>query len=124
LQVNADQVARSPIISVGQCIEKICGTWNFFGRVEPSTTEDTEAMVTDRAAFYNMLFATTGIPSKKEDYKISELRVLFEVHLRFACVEQDSMFATLLQMCNNYEQGLIDYSEIGKSRPRMRISWL
>jgi hypothetical protein len=27
-------------------------------------------------------------------------------------------------MCNDYEQGLMDNSEIGKLRPRMVISWL
>jgi hypothetical protein len=109
---------------VGQCIEKIRETWNFFGRMGPNTTVDTEATVNDRATFYSTLFAATGIPPKKEDYKVSELRVLFEVHLRFACVEQDSVFAALLQMCNDYEQGLTQYNETGKSRPRMKISWL
>jgi hypothetical protein len=100
-----------------QCIEKIRETWNFFGRVGPSIAADMEAMVNDRAAFYSTLFVATGIPPKKEDYKILELRVLFDVYLRFACVEQDSMFAALLQVCNDYEQGLIQYSETGKSRP-------
>jgi hypothetical protein len=46
-----------------------------------------EEIVGRRAAFYSTLFAYTGIPPKKEEYKLSELRTLFEVHLRFACVE-------------------------------------
>jgi hypothetical protein len=88
---------------VGQCIEKIRETWNSFGRVGPNTVVDMEATANDRAAFYSTLFAATWIPLKKEDYKVSELRVFFEVHLCFACVEQDSVFAALLQMCNDYE---------------------
>jgi hypothetical protein len=76
VQVNVDQVAKSPIIPIGQ------------------------------------------------DYKKSELRVLFEVHLHFVCVEHDSLFVALLQMYNDYEQGLTNYIENGKLRPRMTISWL
>jgi hypothetical protein len=53
----------------------------------PSTATDTEEIVARRAAFYGTLFACIGIPQKKEEYKFSELRTLFEVHLRFACME-------------------------------------
>jgi hypothetical protein len=58
--------------------------WDFFGRVGPSTTTDTKEIVARRAAFYGTLFACTGIPPKKEEYKLSELKTLFEVPLRFA----------------------------------------
>ena len=40
-----------------------------------------EEIVAQKAAFYGTLFACTRIPPKKEEYKLSELRTLFEVHL-------------------------------------------
>jgi hypothetical protein len=61
----------------------------FSRRVESNTARTTMATVNDRAAFYNTLLATIRILLKKEDYKILEVRVLFEVHLHFACMEKD-----------------------------------
>jgi hypothetical protein len=63
--------------------------WEFFGRVGLSIAIDIEEIVAWRVAFYGTLFAYIGIPLKKEEYKLSELRTLFEVHLRFACIERN-----------------------------------
>jgi hypothetical protein len=100
--------------------------WDFFGRVGPTTAIDTEEIVAQRAAFYGTLFAYTGIPPKKEEYKLSELRTLFEVHLRFAYMEQNGVFEVVLRMCTDYDSGLTRYSGSGNptSRPKMTISWL
>jgi hypothetical protein len=82
--------------------------------------------VARRAAFYGTLFACTGISPKKEEYKLSELRTLFEVHLRYACMEQNGVFKAVLRMCIDYDSGLTRYSGSGNltSRPKMTISWL
>jgi hypothetical protein len=124
--VNNDRIARSPIVLVRQCLQKIRDMWEFFGRVGPSTATDTEEIVARRAAFYGTLFACTGIPPKKEEYKPSELRTLFEVHLRYACMEQNGVFEAVLRMCTDYDSGLTRYSGSGNptSRPKMTISWL
>jgi hypothetical protein len=124
--VNNNRVARSPIIPVRQCLQKIRDMWEFFGRVGPSTATDTEEVVAQRVAFYGTLFACTGIPPKKEEYKLSELRTLFEVHLRFACIEQNWMFTEVLRMYSDYDSGFTRYSASGNptSRPKMTISWL
>jgi hypothetical protein len=100
--------------------------WEFFGRVGPSTATDPEEIVARRAAFYGTLFACTGIPPKKEEYKLSELRTLFEVHLQYACMEQNGVFEEVLRMCTEYDSGLTYYSGSGNptSRPKMTISWL
>jgi hypothetical protein len=78
-----------------------------------------------RVAFYSTLFAYTGIPLKKEEYKLSELRTLFEVHLRFACVEQNGVFEAVLRMCIDYDSGLTRYSGSGTptSKLKILISW-
>jgi hypothetical protein len=124
--VNNDRVARSPIVPVCQCLQKIRDIWEFFGRVGTSTATDTEEIVARRAAFYGTLFACTGIPPKKEEYKLSELRTLFEVHLRYACMEHNGVFEAVLRMCTDYDSGLTRYSGSGNptSRPKMTISWL
>jgi hypothetical protein len=124
--VNNDCVARSPIVPVCQCLQKIRDMWEFFGRVGPNTAIDTEEIVARRAAFYGTLFACTGIPPKKEEYKLSELRTSFEVHLRYACMEQNGVFEAVLRMCIDYDSGLTCYSGSGNptSRPKMTISWL
>jgi hypothetical protein len=82
--------------------------------------------VTRRTAFYGTLFACTGIPPKKEEYKLSELITLFEVHLWFACMEQNRMFRNVLLMCTNYDSGFTRYSASGNPtfRVKMTISWL
>jgi hypothetical protein len=99
--------------------------WEFFGRVGPSTATDTEEIVAQRAAFYGTLFSCTGIPPK-EEYKLLELRTLFEVHLRYACMEQNGVFEAVLHMYTDYDSGLTHYSGSGNptSRPKMTISWL
>jgi hypothetical protein len=124
--MNNDRVARSPIVLVRQCLQKIRDMWDFFGRVGPSTATDTEEIVARRAAFYGTLFACTGIPPKKEEYKLSELRTLFEVHLRFACMEQNGVFKAVLHMYTDYNSGLTRYSgsENLTSRSKMTIYWL
>jgi hypothetical protein len=124
--VNNDRVVRSPIVPIRQCLQNFRDMWDFFGRVGPSTATDTEEIVGPRAAFYGTLFACTGIPPKKEEYKLSELRTLFEVHLRFACMEQNGVFEAVLRMCTDYDSGLTRYSGNGNptSRPKMTISWL
>jgi hypothetical protein len=100
--------------------------WEFFGRVGPSTAADIEEIVARRAAFYGTLFACTRIPPKKEEYKLSELRTLFEVYLRFACIEWNGVFEAMLRMCTDYDSGLMRYSASRNptSRPKMIISWL
>jgi hypothetical protein len=87
---------------------------------------DTEEIVARRATFYGTLFACTGIPPEKEEYKLSELKTLFEVHLWFACMEQNGVFEAMLRMCIDYDSGLTCYSGSGNpiSRPKMTISWL
>jgi hypothetical protein len=62
--------------------------------------------VARRAAFYGTMFACTEIPPKKEEYKLSELRTLFEVHLRYACMEHNGVFEAVLRMCTDYDSGL------------------
>ena len=60
---------------------QIWDTRNFFGKVEPSTCINTEAIVVDRATFYGTLFACTGIASKVETCNaasISPLRSIKE----------------------------------------------
>jgi hypothetical protein len=74
--------------------------------VGPSKEIDMEETVVQRAAFYSLLFAYTGIPPKKEEYKFLRLRVLFEVHLRFACVERNTMFEVVLHVCMEYDSNL------------------
>jgi hypothetical protein len=98
----------------------------YFGKVRLSTPDDTETTVEDRAAFYGTLFASTCIPPSKEEYKLSELRALFQIFLRFACLERDVVFDAVLRMCADYDRGLTEYSENrrSKSRPRLAISWL
>jgi hypothetical protein len=100
--------------------------WEFFGRIGPSTAIDTVEIVARRATFYGTLFACTGIPPKKEEYKFSELRTLFEVYLRFACMEQNRMFEDVLCVCTDYDNGFTRYSASRNptSRPKMTISWL
>jgi hypothetical protein len=124
--VNSERVARSPIIPVGQCLSKIREMWMYFGKVGSSTPDDTEVTVEDRAAFYGTLFASTGIAPSKEEYKLSELRALFQIFLRFACLERDVVFNAVLRMCTDYDRGITEYSESrrSKSRPRLAISWL
>jgi hypothetical protein len=124
--VNNDRVARSPIILVRQCLQKIRDMWEFFGRVGPSIATDTEEIVARRAAFYGTLFACTGIPPKKQEYKLSKLRTPFELHLWFACMEQNEVFEAMLRMYTDYDSGLTHYSGSGNltSRPKMTISWL
>jgi hypothetical protein len=98
----------------------------YFGKVGSSIPDDIEATVEDRAAFYGILFASTGIPSSTEEYKLSELRALFQIFLRFACLKRDVVFDSVLRMCTDYDMGLTEYSESrhSKSRPRLAISWL
>ena len=124
--MNNDCIARSPIVPVRQCLQKIKDIWDFFGRVGPYTATNTEDIVAQRAAFYGTLFACTGIPPKKEEYKLSELKTLFDVHLRFACMEQNGVFEAVLCMCTDYDSGWTHYSSSGNltSRPKMTISWL
>jgi hypothetical protein len=124
--VNNEHVARSPIIPVGQSLSKIRETWMYFGKVGSSTPDDMKATVEDRAAFYGTLFASTYIPPSTEEYKLSELRALFHIFLRFVCLEWDVVFDAVLRMCVDYDRGLTEYSENkrSKSRPRLAISWL
>jgi hypothetical protein len=98
--------------------------WEFFGRIEPNTANDTEETVARRIAFYDTLFACTGIPPKREEYKLSKLKTLFEVHLRFACMELNRMFKEVLRMCTDYDSGFTRYSASGNptSRPKITIS--
>jgi hypothetical protein len=49
----------------------------FFGKMGSSIQNDMIAMVGDQAAFYGTLFASTGIPPSKEEYKLLELITLF-----------------------------------------------
>jgi hypothetical protein len=106
VQVNSERVARSPIIPVGQCLSKIREMWMYFGKVGSSTPDDTEVTVEDRAAFYGTLFASTGIAPSKEEYKLLELRALFQIFLRLACLERDVVFNAVLRMCTDYDRGI------------------
>jgi hypothetical protein len=63
--VNNDQIAQCPIISVGECLTKIGETWVNFGKVRPTSKNDTEADVANCAWFYLTLFAATWILPKK-----------------------------------------------------------
>ena len=98
----------------------------YFGKVGSSTPDDTKATVEDQAAFYGTLFASIGILPSKEEYKLSELRALFQIFLRFACLEWDVVFDVVFCMCADYDRGLMEYSgnRRSKSRPRLAISWL
>jgi hypothetical protein len=98
----------------------------YFGKVGSSTPDDTEVTEEDRAAFYGTLFASTGIPPSKEEYKLLELRALFQIFLRFACLERDIVFDAVLRMCTDYDRDITEYSKSrhSKSRPRLAISWL
>ena len=122
--MNNDRVAQSSIVPVRQCLQKIMDMWDVFERMEPSMATNTEEIVAQRAAFYGILFVCIRIPSKKEEYKLSELRIFFEVHLWFACMEQNGVFKAVLCMCTNYNNGLIHYSGSGNptSKSKMTIS--
>jgi hypothetical protein len=98
----------------------------YFGQVEPASKHDIESIVEDQANFYCMLFAATGIPPMKEDYKLSDLKIQFDVHLRFACVEDENVFRTILRMSTNFNMGLTFYSKGRnlRSNSRMAITWL
>ena len=113
-------------MTVGQCLRKIRETWNFFGRVGPSTTKDLQAIINDRARFYTTLHAATGIPPTEEHSKLSALRTKFEVHLRYACMTNDIDFEAVLRMCDDYDAGLTRFSKLEnhKASSKMVISWL
>ena len=98
----------------------------YFGKVGLSTPNDTEVTVEDRAAFYGTLYARTSLAPSKEEYKLLELRALFQIFLQFACLERDVVFDVVLHMCSDYDRGIMEYSEsrCSKSRPRLAISWL
>ena len=98
----------------------------YFGQVGPTSKHDTESIVEDRASFYSTFFATTRILPKKEEYKLSELKTQFEVHLRLACVEEENIFRAMLWMCTDYNMELTLYSKRGnpRSKSRMAITWL
>ena len=95
-------------------------------KVGSSIPDDIEVMVENRAAFYGTLFASTCIAPSKEEYKLLELIALFQIFLRFACMERDVVFNVVLRMCIDYDRGITEYSESrrSKSRPRLAISWL
>ena len=121
-----DRVARCALVTVGQTLEKIRATWIYFGRVGPSSKSDTQVIVDQRARFYSTLFAATGMQPTKEDPTLSELKTKFDVHLRFACLENDNAFKAVLHMCNDFDDGRTKYSmtRTQKSGLKIAISWL
>jgi hypothetical protein len=72
------------------------------------------------------LFANTSILPSKEEYKLSELRALFQIYLQFVCLERDVVFNAVLCICTNYNKDLMEYIESRrlKSKPRLTILWL
>ena len=98
--------------------------WGFFGRVGPSMVTNTKDIVDQRAAFYTTVFACSGILPKKEEYKLSKLRTLFEVYLWFTYMEQNKVFEVVLCMYIDYNSGLTQYSVSRnvKSKPKLAIS--
>ena len=126
MQVNNDQVARCPTISVEQSLIKIRETWTYFGRVGPSSHSDTQAIVDARMRFFSTLHAATSIPPMKEDSTLSELRSKFEVYLRFACMEDKSAFQAMLCMCEHFELGLTQYGKTARQKGSLKfaITWL
>ena len=83
-------------MTVGPSLRKIRETWKFFGRVGPSTAKDSQAIIDDRDRFYTTLHAATGIQPTGEHFKLLELRTKFEVHLRYACMQNDIDFEAVV----------------------------
>ena len=105
IQVNVDRVARCALVTLGQYLEKIRATWIHFGRVGPSSKSDTQAIVDQRAQFYSTLFAATRMQPTKEDPTLSELKTKFDVHLRFACLENNNAFKVVVCMYDDFDEG-------------------
>ena len=117
-----DRVARYALVTLGQTLEKIQAIWIYFERVGPLNKSDTQVIVDQRAQLYSTLFATIGIQPTKEDPILSELRTKFDVHLRFACLENDDGFKAMLCKCNDFDDGQTKYSMIATQKSGLEIA--
>ena len=130
-RVNIANMAKRPTVPVANTLEKIRDTWKHFGMIGPFKKGEASEAVHRRAAFYMTLFAATGIEPTKEAYTLADLRTKFDVYLYFACLESTSAHEAVQKMCNDYDQGLTQFSKPraqhgGIPRPRSDfvITWL
>lgn len=63
-----------------------------------------QAIVDERRKFYSALFVARSIAPTKENPTISELKIRFEVHSRYACLKDKSTFEAVVCMCDDFEQ--------------------
>ena len=83
-------------MTLGQCLEKIQATWILFERGGPSSKTNTQVIVDQQIQFYSTLFVATNMQSTKEDPILLELKIKFDVHLRFVCLENDDAFKVVV----------------------------